>query len=92
MLKIERSCNGSVVFSLSGQIEVEDVAELQRLFGLEAAGCELALDLQDVTLVVRDAVKFLSRCESENIRLDHCPAYIRKWIDAEESRKNRLVR
>jgi len=92
MLNIQRSNNGSVVFSLGGQIEEEDVAELQRLLSLEAPGRELALDLQDVTLVARDAVKFLARCESKNIRLDNCPAYIRKWIDAEESRKSRLER
>jgi hypothetical protein len=35
MLKIQRSSNGKVVFILNGRIEVEDVAELQRLFDLE---------------------------------------------------------
>jgi hypothetical protein len=83
MLNIQRSSNDGVVLSLSGRIEIEDVAELQRLLSLETAGQGLAFDLQDVTLVHRDAVKFLARCEVESIKLENCPAYIREWIDAE---------
>lgn len=88
MLRIQRSSNPGVVFSLSGRIEIEDVAELQRLFSLEAAGQEITLDLQDITLVERDAVPFLARCEAESIKLENCPAYIREWIATE----NRLRR
>ena len=83
MLKIQRSCNTGIVFSLSGRLEIEGVAELQRLIGLEAPGEDLALDLQDITLVDRGAVKFLARCEAESIRLENCPAYIREWIHTE---------
>jgi hypothetical protein len=83
MLKIQRSWNEGLVFSLSGRIEIEDVAELQRLLSLEKAGEEISLDLEDVTLVHREAVKFLGQCEAERIRLKNCPAYIREWIDAE---------
>ena len=87
MLRIERSSNRGVVLSLSGRIEIEDVAELQRLLGLEAANQEIAFDLQNVTLVDRDAVKFLARCESQTITLNNCPAYIREWIDTENRQK-----
>jgi len=83
MLRIQRSCEHGVVFSLSGRIQVEDVAELQRLLGLESAGQDIAFDLRDITLVDRDAVKFLASCEAENIRLENCPAYIREWIESE---------
>jgi len=89
MLKIQRSFNSGVVFSLSGRIEVEDVAELERLISLEAAGQKIALDLQDVMLVDRDSVKFLARCEAEKIQLENCPAYIREWIDAESGGNSR---
>jgi hypothetical protein len=85
MLRIQRSTGESVVFSLSGHLEMADVAELQRILGLEAAGGSIALDLQDVTLVHRDALKFLAHCEAESIRLDHCPGYIREWLDTERS-------
>ena len=85
MLKIQRSANGKVVFTLSGRIEVEDVAELQRLFALEAVDHPLVLDLKDVTLVNRDAVKFLADCESNGTKLENCPGYIRAWIVTERS-------
>jgi anti-anti-sigma regulatory factor len=87
MLRIQRTSNGRVVFSLSGRIETEDVAELERLLGLESSGQEIALDLQDVTIVDRDAMKFLARCESESIELKNCPAYVREWITADRNRR-----
>ena len=87
MLMIQRSGDERVVFSLSGRIEMRDVAELQRLFGLEAAGQDIALDLDEVTLIDREVVGFLARCDAENRKLVNCPAYIREWIDAERSRR-----
>jgi hypothetical protein len=56
---------------------------LQRLLSLETTGQGIALDLKDITLVDRDAVKFLAGCEAESIELENCPAYIRQWIDAD---------
>jgi len=85
MLKIQRSANGKVLFTLSGRIEAEDVAELQRIFSLETVDRHLVLDLKDITLVSRDAVKFLARCEGDSIKLDNCPAYIREWIEQEKA-------
>jgi anti-anti-sigma regulatory factor len=81
MLKIQRSANGRVLFTLSGRIEAEDVEELRELFALETAGQQLVLDLRDVTLVNHDAIKFLSSCEADSIKLENCPAYIREWIE-----------
>jgi hypothetical protein len=89
MLKIRRSANGKIVFTLSGRIEIEDVAELQRLLALESPDRNLALDLADVTLVDREAVKFLAHCEADSIELENCPPYIREWIQRETSRNNR---
>ena len=66
-----------------------DVPELQRLLSLEEDGQDIALDLQDVTLIDRDAVKFLARCEEEKVELENCPAYIREWIDAERGGHSR---
>jgi hypothetical protein len=80
MLKIRRSANGAVVFTLSGRIEAEDVTELRQLLALESAGKHMVLDLQDVTLVNEGAVKFLGGCEANGIKLENCPAYIREWI------------
>ena len=83
MLRIRRSANGKVVFTLSGRIEAEDIAELQRLFSLEPADCHLVLDLRDVTLADRDAIMFLARCEADSIKVENCPPYIREWIERE---------
>ena len=89
VLKIQRSANGRVVFTLSGRIEAEDVKELGQLFALETAGQQLVLDLRDVTLVNRDAVEFLAGCEADSIKLENCPAYIRVWIEAVKGRNRR---
>jgi len=86
MLKIQRSANGRVVFTLSGRIEAEDVKELGRLLDLETAGQQIVLDLRDVTLVNQDAVKFLAGREADSIKLENCPAYIRVWIEGVKDR------
>jgi hypothetical protein len=92
MLRIRRSANGKIVFTLSGRIEVEDVAELQRLLALELADRSLALDLADVTLVDREAVKFLAHCQADSIELENCPPYIREWIQRESGGNSRRRR
>jgi hypothetical protein len=80
MLKIERAAKERVVFTLSGRMEAEDLAELRTLFGSENGGLRIVLDLTDLTLVDRDAVKFLEHCESDSIMLENCPLYVREWI------------
>jgi anti-anti-sigma regulatory factor len=76
MLRIQRSANGRVVFTLIGRIEAEDVKELRQLLLLEKPGQYLVLDLRDVTLVNQDAVTFLARCEADGIKLENCPLYV----------------
>ena len=61
------------------------MAELQRLF--EAEDHNVIMDLKEVTLVDRDAVRFLARCEADSIKLENCPAYIREWIVREMDQK-----
>ena len=80
MLKIQRSSNGQVTYMLSGQIEEEDIAELEALIRSEAKGRHMVLDLKNVTLVGQDAIDFLDRCEANGITLKNSPAYIREWI------------
>ena len=87
MLKIQRSLSDGVVFTLIGRIEAEHVIELQRLLDQEGVDCGIALDLQDVTLIDRDGLNFLARCESDRIRLENCPSYIRAWINREKKGK-----
>ena len=80
-LRIQSSAEGdAVVFALSGRIEGERVAELQKLFDTATACRRIVLDLEEVDLVDRDAVMFLRGCVATGIHLAHCPAYIREWI------------
>jgi anti-anti-sigma regulatory factor len=80
MLKIRRSANRRVVFALSGRMSEDNIAELEALISLEKNGRAIVLDLKDVTLVGREAIKFLERCEANGITLRNCPAYVREWI------------
>ena len=83
VLRIQRSANEEVVFTLSGQMDEEPIAELETLINSEANGIRIVLDLKDVTLVNGDAINFLERCESNRIALKNCPAYVREWINAQ---------
>ena len=85
MLKVRRTANGEIVFTLSGRMATDNVAELSTLLRSEADGRRIVLDLKDLTLVDRDAVRFLERCETDSITLNNCPAYIREWIVRERN-------
>jgi hypothetical protein len=80
MLKITRVENEEVVFTVSGRLGAENLAELKTQFSSEASGRRVVLDLRELALVDQDAVSFLVRCEADGVRLENCPAYIREWI------------
>jgi predicted metal-binding protein len=82
-LRIERSTRqGFRVFTLSGRMEATQVTELKELFDRDYRN--MILDLQDVRLADRDAVRFLRGCEADGMKLENCPAYVREWIDREK--------
>jgi hypothetical protein len=82
MVRIQKSQNGDVVFSVSGQMDEEAVAELEKLLSSETKGRPLVFDLKDVTLVNENAIAFFVSCEASGITLNNCPRYIREWINA----------
>jgi hypothetical protein len=87
-LRIQKSRDGEVtVFTLSGRIDAEEVAELRRLFEVEGRHQRIVLDLKEVKLVDQDTVRCLARCEADGIQLKNCPTYIREWIVREKGRK-----
>jgi predicted metal-binding protein len=63
-------------------MEAEQVAELKDIF--EEDYRNIILDLRDLRLADRDAVRFLNGCEADGMRLENCPAYVRKWMDREK--------
>jgi hypothetical protein len=72
------------VFILSGRIEAQAVAELGRLFDLETDRCDIVVDLKDVSLVDRAAMRFFVRCEAEGVKLENCTPYIREWMERDK--------
>ncbi len=84
-LKIEKTANGKwVLFTLSGRIEAQHIAGLQTLLTFRAVGRSVVLDLREIRLVDRDAVRFLARCDLDGVKLQNCPAYIAEWIAKEK--------
>ena len=80
MLRIRRTENGEVVFTLSGQIHKEHLAELEALIAAEVKDRRIILDLKDMTLTGQDGIAFLARCEAAGITLANCDPYVREWI------------
>ena len=84
MIRIETSeSRDLVIFLLSGRIEKEDLGELKTL--LEKHEKAVVLDLKEIRLVDREAVRFLANFETDEGRLTNCPPYIREWIRRERA-------
>lgn len=82
MLKIRRSEeNGRAIFALSGRIKAGDVFGLHSLIEAEAEPANVMLDLTEVRLVDREAIRFLADCKARGIELKDCPSYIRRWME-----------
>ena len=84
-LKIQRMVKRhGAIFILCGRIDAKEVPELQRLMAAEGQKY-VVLDLKEVKLIDREALRFLARCEANGIKVENCPAYIREWILREET-------
>ena len=84
MLKIHRTSGRRVVFTISGQLDGDNVSELGQLVDAEPAGGALVLDLMDLVLADRNAVRLLRQYEaSGRVVLRNCPAYVRTWMEGE---------
>jgi hypothetical protein len=81
--KIQREGVGEdrVLLRVSGRLMGEHVKTLKT--SLEQESGALTLDLKDVRLVDDEAVKLLVSQESNGVRIENCPLYIREWIKRE---------
>jgi len=77
---------GLLILHISGQITGKDVDLLRSL--LEQERTLVAIDLKDVLLVDREAVKLLALSELNGTELRNCPAYIREWVSRERARRS----
>jgi hypothetical protein len=73
---------GLLLFHISGQITGKDVDLLRSLL---QQGSAAAIDLKDVLLVDRGAVRLLALSELNGAELRNCPAYIREWVTRERA-------
>ena len=79
MFKIQRSRDGDLtILALSGRIDDESLSQLETL--IQAEQGRITLDLREITLVGREAVRFLAQCEQAGAAVQNCPAYVREWI------------
>src|SRR5260370_33050428 len=83
--RIDRLVTGKdlVVLCISGRITGQHVDVVRAL--LEQERSPFAIDLKDVLLVDRDAVKLLALTEINGTELRNSPAYIREWVAWERS-------
>ena len=75
-----------MIFRISGRITGENVNMLRAV--LEQEKGSVAIDLKDVLLVDREAVKLLALREANGAELKNCPAYIREWVTREKADRN----
>jgi hypothetical protein len=84
-LKIEKTVDmRRTTVGLIGRVRAEDLVEVARQ--LETSGPEAVLELDEMTLLDVDVVRFLNRCETEGVRLVNCSPYIRQWMSREQNR------
>lgn len=81
-LRIDKATDGQrTTIRLSGQIQWEHLEELKsQVYG----GLVTVLDLDEVTLVDLDVVRFLNACKADGVELVHCARYIREWMLREQ--------
>lgn len=79
--RIDRlSTEQGLVLYISGQIAMEDLEVVRTALDPRRV---VAIELAEVELANRDAVKLLAQAEAEGIELRNCPGYIREWIASE---------
>ena len=87
MLKIHRMSGRTLVLTISGQLDADNLNELCQVVDAEPAGGVLVLDLTDLVLADREAVRVLRQYEARGrVVLHNCPAYIRTWMTCEDDR------
>jgi hypothetical protein len=79
--RIDRlSTERGLVLYISGRLAAEDLDVVRTALG---GGRVVAIELGEIELVGRDAVKLLAQAEDEGLELRSCPAYIREWMTNE---------
>jgi hypothetical protein len=67
-----------VLLHISGHLQQMHINMIDDLLTKETDA--VVLDLEEVTLVDREAVKFLATLDSRGVGLRNCPGFIREWM------------
>ena len=67
-----------VVLHISGHLHEVHINMIDNLLTKETD--PVALDLGEVTLADREAVKFLASVDARGVGLRNCPEFIREWM------------
>ena len=85
-IRIEKETDRlKTMIRVSGRLQSKHLDELKTQ--LEGAPSRIVLDLNGVTLVDVEIVRFLNVCEKGGIELLHCWPYIQEWMIREKGRK-----
>src|SRR3954449_9591196 len=77
------SAENLMVLFISGRITGEHVDMLRSVLEQESGG--FAIDLKNVLLLDREAVKLLVLSEANGRELRNCPPYVREWVTRERA-------
>jgi hypothetical protein len=81
--RIDRTATDEgLVLRISGRIAAEDLEVVRSALG---EGSVVAIELAEIEMVNRDAVRLLALNEAKGIELRQCPAYIREWVTRERA-------
>jgi len=85
-IRIEREAHRlKTVIRVSGRLQSKHLDALKTQ--LEGAQSRIALDLNGVTLVDVETVRFLNACEKGGVEIFHCWPYIQEWMRREKGRE-----
>ena len=85
-IRIERETHRlKTMIRLSGRLQSKHLDALKTQ--LEGAQSRIVLDLNGVTLVDVEIVRFLNVCEKGGVELLHCWPYIEEWMIREKGRE-----
>ncbi len=67
-----------VLLQISGHLQQAHVSMIKELIAQETDS--VILDLENVTLVDREMVRFFAACDARSIELRNCPDLVREWM------------
>jgi len=85
-IRIDReTCRLKTMIRVSGRLQSKHLDELR--MQVKSCRSRIVLDLNGVTLVDVEIVRFLNACEKGGVEILHCWPYIQEWMRREEGRE-----